>query len=120
MFSTAFSCVRHLKKGKRAERAHQYRVIANRLGFHLERRHFVSEREIVKAVESARDSLLRAADLLERADQREELGVVIERRLTAVLSLILSRRLDSFVHFQTGQQFAIAWHSASFQQLLVM
>ncbi len=72
--------MRHLRKGKRAERAHQYRVIANRLAFQLERRHFVREPEIIRAVETARDALLKAAELLQRADERDDQMKLMQKR----------------------------------------
>ncbi len=64
--------MRHLKKGKRADRAHQYRVVANRLDLHMRGGQY-HDRELVDAVRTARDSLLEAAGLLEGEDDREDL-----------------------------------------------
>jgi hypothetical protein len=64
--------MRHLKKGKLADRAHQYRVMANRLDFHLRGSHY-RDRELLDAVNTARDSLLKAAGLLKGEDDREGL-----------------------------------------------
>jgi hypothetical protein len=45
--------MRHLKKGRRADRAHQYRVVANRLGFYQDGGQY-NDRELVQAVKTAR------------------------------------------------------------------
>jgi hypothetical protein len=64
--------MRHLKKGRRADRAHQYRVVASRLGFHLEGEHY-RDVDLIASIRAARDALLKAAELLEREDQRDSL-----------------------------------------------
>jgi hypothetical protein len=64
--------MRHLKKGRRADRAHQYRVVASRLGFHLEGDHY-RDVELIAAIRAARDALLKSAELLDREDQRDSL-----------------------------------------------
>ncbi len=61
--------MRHLRKGIRAERAHQYRVIASRLHFHLDGQHY-SDEELIQSVKTAEKALLRAADFLEREERR--------------------------------------------------
>jgi hypothetical protein len=60
--------MRHLRKTQRNERAHQYRVIANRLGFHIEAGHHRLEPEVLSCIETARDALVRAADLLDHEE----------------------------------------------------
>ncbi len=62
----------HLKKGKRADRAHQYRVVANRLDSHIRGGQY-HDRELLDAVRTASDGLLKAAGLLEGEDDREDL-----------------------------------------------
>lgn len=67
--------MRHLKKGRRADRAHQYRVVANQLSFHLQAGQY-HDGEVVDAVRTARGALLRAAQLLENDEPRGELREV--------------------------------------------
>jgi hypothetical protein len=63
---------RHLKKGRIADRAHQYRVMADRLDFHLRSDHY-GDTEVRDAVSTAKESLLKAADLLGNQRDRERM-----------------------------------------------
>ena len=62
--------MRHLRKNQRMERAQQYRGIVNGLDHHLELDHRL-EPEVVSCIQTARDALKRAADLLSHDDPRE-------------------------------------------------
>jgi hypothetical protein len=69
--------MKHFRKNQRMERAHQYRSMVHGLETHLEAGHRL-EPEVVALINTARDALKRAADLL--AHDREEIGEAQQRR----------------------------------------
>jgi hypothetical protein len=62
--------MRYLAKRKRPERAHRYRVLAQQLEFHLSTE--TTGLEAYECVRSAKQSLLQAAEILERTEACEQ------------------------------------------------
>lgn len=70
--------MKHFRKNQRMERAHQYRSMVNGLEHHLEAGHRL-EPDVVALINTARDALKRAADLLAH-DSEDVLGEPQQRR----------------------------------------